>query len=82
MEGLCSFPEEMTTERLKATTEHGVQLRGRTARDVIQWSVPAEMTRKYPMLLLLQDPMGLLRSLTADARPLLLVGSHDPNGSN
>ena len=58
----------MTTERLKATTEHGVQLRGRAARDVIQSSVPAEMTRKYPMLLLLQDTMGLLCSLTADAR--------------
>ena len=44
------------------------QLPDRTARDVIQPGIPAEMTRKCPMLLPLHDTMGLLYSRTADAR--------------
>jgi len=66
VEGLCFFPEELTTERLQATTEHGV--RGRTVRDVIQSNVPADNDVKYPMLLPLYSTMGLLCSRTADAR--------------
>jgi hypothetical protein len=68
VEELCFFPEEMTTERLQATTEHGAQLRGRTAGDVIQSNVPADNDVKYPMLPPLYSTMGLLCSRTADAR--------------
>ena len=67
VEGLCFFPEEMTTERLKATTGHGVQLRDWTARDVIQPGIPAEMTWKCSMLLPRHDTISLLCSRTADA---------------